>query len=66
MLDNFFFIANGAFQGNYRQLLEKAASLVTSDQVPQYNEYGPVSELFQNSRPFQIARKDFQYNQEWK
>jgi Caspase domain len=47
--------ANGAFQGNYSQLLEKAASLVSSGQIPQYNEYGPVSDEYRNSRPFQIG-----------
>ncbi len=46
--------ASGDFQGNYRQLLDKAASLVTSGQIPQYNEYGPVSDDFRNSKPFQI------------
>ena len=49
--------ANGAFQGDYRQLLEKTASLVSSGQIPQYNEYGPVSDEFCNSRPFQIGIK---------
>jgi len=47
--------ANGAFEGNYRQLLEKAASQVTTGQIPQYNEYGPVSDMFRNSKPFQIG-----------
>ncbi len=46
--------ANGAFDGNYLQLHNKAVSLVTSGQIPQYNEYGPVSDEFRNSRPFQI------------
>ncbi len=46
--------ANGTFDGNYKQLHQKALSLVTSDQIPQYNEYGPVSDSFRNSKPFQI------------
>lgn len=49
--------ANGSFEGNYRQLLEKAGSLVTSSQIPQYNEYGSVTEAFRNSRPFQVSNK---------
>ncbi len=47
--------ANGAFEGNYRQLLQKAAALVTTGQIPQYNEYGPVSDMFRTSKPFQIG-----------
>ncbi len=46
--------ANGAFDGDYQQLHQKAVSLVTSGQIPQYNEYGPVSDKFRHSRPFQI------------
>jgi hypothetical protein len=45
---------NGKFNGNYRQLLDKAASLVSTSQTAQYNEYGPVEESFRTSKPFQI------------
>jgi hypothetical protein len=46
--------AHGAFQGNYRHFFKKAASLITTGQQAQYNEYGPVTDSFRNSRPFQI------------
>lgn len=49
--------ANGAFEGNYKQLLEKAANLVTTGQAPQYNEYGPVSDTFRDSKPFRIGMR---------
>jgi hypothetical protein len=45
---------NGKFKGNYRQLLDKAASLVATGQAPQYNEYGPVEASFRDSKPFQL------------
>ena len=45
---------DGAFQGNYRQLIDRAIALMHSQQKPQYNEYGPVGEAFRNARPFQI------------
>ena len=45
---------NGKFTGNYRQLLDQVASLITSGQAAQYNEYGPVEEAFRNSKPFQV------------
>jgi hypothetical protein len=48
---------NGSFEGNYRQLHQKAAAFVTTGQIPQYNEYGPVSEKFSNSRPFQVGTR---------
>jgi len=46
--------ADGRFEGSYRYLLDCAAGLVTSGQIPQYNEYGPVSDRFRSSRPFRI------------
>ncbi len=45
---------NGDFNGNYKELLEKARTLIGTGQIPQYNEYGPVSEEFRSSKPFQI------------
>lgn len=47
--------SEGTFQGNYRQLLEKTSSLISSEQIPQYNEYGPITGTFRNSRPFRIG-----------
>lgn len=49
--------AKGTFQGSYPKLLDEARYIVERqrpDQVPQYNECGPVTDRFRNSRPFQI------------
>ena len=43
---------NGKFNGSYRQLLNKVASLVATGQASQYNEYGPVDASFRESKPF--------------
>jgi len=45
---------DGAFKGSYRELLEEAASKVSSEQKPQYSEYGPVSDELRNARPFEF------------
>jgi len=42
----------GQFKGNYKAFLEAIRKEVGSGQVPQYNEYGPVSEEFRNEKPF--------------
>jgi len=49
--------ANGSFDGNYLQLHQKTAALVTTGQIPQYNGYGPVSDEFRNSKPFRIETR---------
>jgi len=46
--------SDGKYEGNYKQLLENAGTLVSGSQKPQYNEYGPVGEKFRDSKPFQI------------
>ena len=48
---------SGRFDGDYRQLFMEAACRSFSsnrDQIPQYNEYGPVSNRFSGSKPFEI------------
>ncbi|MEZ4728840.1 MAG: caspase family protein [Caldilineaceae bacterium] len=42
----------GAFVGNYKALHSAIAAAVTSGQIPQYNEYGPVTDSFRNESPF--------------
>jgi len=42
----------GAFVGNYKALHSAIAATVTSGQIPQYNEYGPVTDSFRNESPF--------------
>ncbi len=46
---------NGEFQGNFEQLHAKIEQLITSDQQPQYSEYGPVNDYFRNQRAFAVA-----------
>ncbi|MCK6592386.1 MAG: caspase family protein [Polyangiaceae bacterium] len=45
---------DGAFKGNYSDLLKKVAARVRETQIPQYNEYGPVSGDFRGQKPFTI------------
>lgn len=45
---------NGAFTGNYSDLLKQIAARVSETQIPQYNEYGPVSASFRAQKPFTI------------
>jgi hypothetical protein len=37
---------NGTFDGIFKELHTKICSLITSDQQPQYNEYGAMTENF--------------------
>jgi hypothetical protein len=46
---------NGFFEGNYEELFYWTDDYIESEQKPQYSEYGPVTEEFRNSRPFQIS-----------
>lgn len=39
---------------SYRELLNQAASIIGEAQNPQYNEYGPVTDAFSGSKPFQV------------
>jgi hypothetical protein len=48
----------GSFQGNYPRLHQQICDLITSDQRPQYNKYGPVSSGFENQRPFTVRNPD--------
>lgn len=43
---------DGAFVGNYKTFYEAIVAAVTSGQIPQYNEYGPVTDGFRNEKPF--------------
>jgi len=45
---------DGAFSGNYAQLVEAIRRKIPG-QVVQYNEYGPLTVAFRNSRPFSTA-----------
>jgi len=45
----------GNFEGNYEDLFYWTKDCIESEQKPQYREYGPVTEEFRNSRPFQIG-----------
>lgn len=45
---------NGAFQGSFKDLHTKICELISTSQRPQYNEYGPVSDVFRNSRAFSV------------
>jgi hypothetical protein len=47
--------ANGTFNGAYKDLFEKARKLMRSSQKPQYNEFGPITEVFRSQKPFTIA-----------
>ena len=47
----------GRFGGNYKEFYYEIMSLIESEQKPQYREYGPVSDEFRGSRPFQISEK---------
>ena len=44
----------GAFAGTFQDLHSRICELITSNQRPQYNEYGPVSEDFQKQRAFSV------------
>ncbi len=46
---------NGAFQGNYRTLLESTIPMIDMIQKPQYHEFGPVTDRFRNARPFEVG-----------
>lgn len=47
----------GHFGGNYNDFYSEIQSCVETRQKPQYHEYGPVSDEFRNSQPFQIGDK---------
>ena len=42
----------GAFSGNYPEFHRQIRAKVTSGQIPQYSEYGPVSDGFRDEKPF--------------
>ncbi len=42
----------GNFRGNYRDFHKKICPRITSGQNPQYNEYGPVADVFREQKPF--------------
>jgi len=44
----------GRFKGNYNDFYYEIKSCVETKQKPQYKEYGPVTDEFRNSQPFQI------------
>ncbi|MCK4819115.1 hypothetical protein KA005_25305, partial [bacterium] len=44
----------GVFTGTFKDLHSRICELISSSQRPQYNEYGPVSEDFQNQRAFSV------------
>ncbi|MEA1905675.1 MAG: caspase family protein, partial [Euryarchaeota archaeon] len=46
--------SDGAFQGTLDDLHSTICELIESDQKPQYNEYGPVSDDFRDRRAFAI------------
>jgi len=46
---------NGSFSGSYFQFFEKICSLITSEQQPQYSEYGNLSDDFKTQKPFIIS-----------
>ena len=46
----------GRFEGNYKKFYEAVKAAVTTGQVPQYNEYGPVTDSFRNSKPFSVGK----------
>lgn len=48
----------GAFAGNYKAFYEAIVAAVTSGQIPQYNEYGPVADSFRNEKPFGDSAPD--------
>jgi hypothetical protein len=43
---------NGAFQGTLKDMHSTICELIRSRQKPQYNEYGPISDVFRNQRAF--------------
>ncbi|MBT3786113.1 caspase family protein [bacterium] len=47
----------GSFSGIYKDFHYEIVSLIESKQKPQYREYGPVTDEFRESRPFQISDK---------
>lgn len=55
---------NGNFQGNYKQFYDTICQKIkNTPQKPQYNEYGPVSELFRIQRPFTIQNPNLKLAQ---
>ncbi|NQE44535.1 hypothetical protein C5S31_00755 [ANME-1 cluster archaeon GoMg2] len=47
-------MGDGAFQGTLEDLHSTICELIESNQKPQYNEYGPVSDDFRNRRAFDV------------
>jgi hypothetical protein len=45
---------DGEFQGDYESFYDQIVSKIKGSQVPQFHKYGPVTEAFLKSRPFQI------------
>lgn len=45
---------NGAFRGNFKDLHRRICDLISSNQKPQYNEYGPVSDAFRDQKAFEM------------
>ena len=45
---------DGSFRGNFKDLHSRICDIISSDQKPQYSEYGPVSDEFQAQRAFEV------------
>lgn len=45
---------DGGFDGNYHRFYEEACGFITTGQKPQYNEYGAVTEAFNEQKPFTV------------
>ena len=46
---------NGAFNGSLKELHAKICEIITSNQKPQYTEYGPVSDEFSSQKAFVLS-----------